>query len=303
MVHSSLLPSIVITAILLVPGSIELYYYFKTRLFDYLLLSGVYLSTIFLFVANIMIINESHGGYLFPLKSQFIATHVTYFLMLIHVNRIRNSTKSKVLLVIGSLWFVTLMFLTLSWELTIQPDSINLLGIKLGIGYEGVHPQGASYYLGSLLLYSSSFRLLGDLFGIFVFGYMFYTYYLITPLIQYYRIIQARRLWLVAISLFLGSLFLSLPGIYVTLGALLPTILLMFAFMILTYVAVFIPEALIMSEVLIFRMHRLYDLLDENEDGSVNIPVYNIAGILSYLASLPQDLFTKELDEVPVSDD
>lgn len=298
MVLEAVLFAAVPTVIIMIPFSFLVYFYRRTNLLDYLILALVYLFTAFLFIAA-AIIQVSENGIVLLNQIIFISANTTFYLLFIHSLRIRSRKMNRPKLVIGSVWYGLLVIMLFLWtELPSQPESYELLGLNILQSYDP-YGKDAGLVIGSVYLYTSAFRLISDLFSLFVFVHIIWMYSRVQLVASNPRTIFARRVWIVGLSFFLLSVICVFPGVNQFLEGIIGTFPISETFQLMgllvaSYIALRVPETLLISHAQVLRVIDLYEEVTKQESKEFEDPSYGLEFIVNFLLSLPRSLFKKE---------
>jgi hypothetical protein len=136
------------------------------------------------------------------------------------------------------------------------------------------------------LISSTGHDVFGLLYGIYVGMLVLYAYAKLELASIDKRSKLAKRLWLYAICLWLLFHFIALPWrIYSNYF----DILFLVALILVSYIAIFIPEAMLLSKIQIYRASNLYakvlKLKSENE-----IKAFGMDALLNYIQNLPPNI-------------
>lgn len=215
-------------------------------------------------VAFMVMIIDPLAGYtnmLFFYQMHNIGIDIVYFLLFIHAIRIRWENPPRILLAIGTGWFLLLFLLTSFWTLMVQPDATTILNVEIAHSFSSYYPLGAGLKIGESIVYGSSFRLLGDLYRIFVLALLLVIYLSVENIDHEPRAEKARWLWLI-VWIFFMCHALSLLPFFVTFEVV--SFFLIIAGAIITYIAVFIPEGMLITEVQQSRAREREERAGEN---------------------------------------
>ena len=248
----------VIVAILaIIPTIILLSYYKKTLFIDYFLFGMFFLfATIVLFadplagLTNILIVYQIHH----------ISIDTAYLLLFLHAVRMRWRRAPRILMFIGITWYLLLFLMTLTWQLMYQPQSAQVVFWYLPHTFSSYYPLGAGLKINGVIIYSTAFRYWGELYRLYSIGVLLYAYITVKPIIHSSKINLAKRLWILiwilllihAISLFPWFDFTNIVDIFLIGGGL-----------ILAFISIRMPEAILISESQLIRLKELYDKIDD----------------------------------------
>lgn len=231
--------------------------YSKTKILDFLLFSIFFICGTLAGFTNVL--EGVTGSLIFNQLFEFFFDF-WYIALLIHALRINKPRISKVILGLALGYFVFLVVLISLWQNFHQPATATVLFITLHHNYSSFYPLGAGLKLkNNIIIYSSGFRLLGDLLRIAISTYLVVIYTKIKPIVKTKQIIKAKQLWILAWIIFLiWNIIIMLP--------LSPNFPVGLLFVIITtlflYIAWKYPESMVLSHAQSIRAIKLYDLVN-----------------------------------------
>lgn len=233
--------------------------YSKTKILDFLLFSWFFILSLVIGFSNILggLTDQLFFYQLFEITFDF-----WYIILLIHALRLKSKRVSKLILGCSLVYFLFLLILVIFWKTFPQPDSAVVIFVTLKHNYSSFYPNGAGFKVNNIIIYSSGFRMLGDLFRLVISSYLLYLYLKLKPILKVPQILKARKLWIVAWIVFLiWNILIALPFSSSTpLGL----ILLSFAILV-TYISWRYPESMVISQAQSIRAMQLYDLIDKDK--------------------------------------
>lgn len=230
--------------------------YSQTKILDFLLFAIFFICGTLTGLTNILVglTDALLFNQLFEIIFDF-----WYVAILIHALRIRKPKVSKVILGVGISYYLFLVLLILFWQNFNQPNTATVLFITLRHNYSSFYPLGAGLKFNNIIIYSSGFRMLGDVFRLVISIYLILTYISIKPVLKTQQIIKAKKLWLIAWVLFLiwniVIMFPLQPSFPVGIFFVLITVLFL-------YITWKYPESMVLSQAQIVRAIELYDLVN-----------------------------------------
>lgn len=271
----------------IIPAFLLLRQYFKTKIRDYFLF--------FLFFADafvVLTLDVIAGAtrILFLIQLHHISIDFIYVVLVMHASRIIWKKTPKIILGITFVWFFSLMALTLSWQIVNPVHSGDWLGfLNFPVSYSSyaftIPGVAADVTFGNIIIYGTQFRIFGDLFRIYAVGLLLYAYITAQPLSPTKKILQAKKIWIVVWALLLVHATVLFPPFGETeLGTLVGLSLIIAGFLI-TYISLFIPEAILISRVQVQRIFDLYDKVDKSSDED-EIEKIHIDSLMNYLKSV-----------------
>ncbi len=276
---------VVSAIIIIIPSTILLKHYFKTKLGDFRLFAMFFiLGGLGLFMVSLSGIYELL--ILEQLRQWIFSTMI--FVLFLHSVKILWEKPPKIIWYTGVIWYTVLMLLGLFFEIFDQPpDKAKVLFLELPHTFSGTHPFGAGVKTeGGTIILSSSYNQLWYLFLIFTLVLLIYSYIKVNPFNPTKRIILAKKLWLAA---WISYGLYAVIGIGLNFLFDLGNIFILLAVLIVGYIAFRIPEAMLISEIQILRAFDLYnkvnDLTTEEEKSE-----FGMSKLVDYLLNLPNEL-------------
>lgn len=278
----------------LIPAGLLLRQFLKTKIRDYFLF--------FLFFADafLTLTLDVVAGYtkiLYIIELNHITIDIIYLLLTIHATRIIWKSTPKPVLVVTFVWFFALMFMTLMWAKIPAVNSGNWLGIPnfpISFSDYAFTASGQPYLAAGLvyngiIIYGTQFRIFGDLFRIYAVGFLLYAYITAKPLNPTPRILTAKKIWIVVWIMLLLHAIVLFPPFGASGLANLVGFILIIAGALITYIAIFIPEAILISRVQVQRIFDLYDKL-QKASSDEEIEKLQIESLMMYLKSVKSAL-------------
>ena len=132
--------------------------------------------------------------------------------------------------------------------------------------YSAYFPKGAGLIYNENIIYSTGFRIIGDIFRVCAFIFNLYVYISVKPVVPKDKLNQAKKLWITATLSFLVYAIMILPWMHFI--PVIPNLLNLIGLIIVTYITIKIPEGLIISHAQMLRVSDLYDIVDKYKDKS-----------------------------------
>lgn len=264
----------------LVPSSVLIYYYIKTRILDFLLFALFIISGFLSLIADPLADITNH---LFFYQLHFSSVDIALLILFFHGAMFRWNEPPKVLVAFVLAWFFLLTGLTLLWEVMLQPEVAKVLFWELPRGYSDYFPRGAGITLSDgTMIYSTAFHFIADFYRFFVLGFLIFVYTTTRVAHPTKNIILARRLWIaIWIMLFINTLsylpwFLEfeVTNIFNIIGGLMAS-----------YITIFIPEGLLLSQSQILRVNGLYAIFQDQET-KTPLNQLGVGALVNYIKSI-----------------
>ncbi len=250
--------NIIAAVLILIPTAVSIKHYYRTGIVDFLIF-GLFFAMIFLTLSGNVL--ASITNILFFYQLHYGAWISNTILLLLHVIRMRWGRFQKIAWYIGVVWFSVLAFLIILWKIMLQPETSSFLNLVIPHLYSSYHPSGAGIMIADgLILFSTSHRIICQLFFIYAFCVALYSYLTIKPFVSTDRIILAHKLWIIAIIATVVYFVMSLP--WAPQIAFLNALLIL-TFILIAYIAIRLPEAMIITEVQVHRAIHLYKKVQE----------------------------------------
>lgn len=204
---------IMVSLLVLPPSWFMVRSYIQTGIKDFALFGVMFIDSFLLLVADPL---AGITNLLFFYQLHHVAIDLVYFMMLVHALGLVRNNISKYFLGFGTIWFILLVIMTLQWTLFSQPDKVLWFGFSIPHSYSSYYPLGAGFLLGETIVYSTAFRIIGDLFRVFVVLTLIATYLKITIVEETESYKKAKRIWLCIWVLFLTHALLLFPWFALT---------------------------------------------------------------------------------------
>lgn len=275
----------------LIPSAILLRQFLKTKIRDYFLF---FLFFVDAFVTLTLDVIAGYTRELIFIQLHHITIDIIYVLLTIHATRIIWKKVPAIVLGITFVWFFSLMIMTLMWHITPSVTSGNWLGIAnfpISFSDYAFAPSNvaAALTVGNIIIYGTQFRIFGDLFRIFGVGLVLYAYITAEPLSPTPKILKAKKLWITVWIMMLLHAIVLFPPFGATALANLVGLILIVAGILITYISLFIPEAILISRVQVQRVFDLYDKLQKTSNEE-EIEKLQIESLMLYLKSVKNAL-------------
>lgn len=262
--------------------------YRYSRISDYLFFSLAFLFNAIMQFTFYLIETEVKLIYL---QIAYGSQILFYFFFYLHASQIEWEKPPKFLSIAG--WGVAIFVITLIlfWSKQTFESNETVLFISMPKSYTSFYPDGAGISINGNLILGTSYRLISDLYRIFVILLISRAYIRVVPMNATVRIKLAKRLWIIASGIHLTYLFTILPWGIVDNW---PGILNLIASLIILYITLFIPEATLISKEQLLRANKLYKKLEYSQLAeNATEAKFGVDLIFSYLENLPSDLKEK----------
>ena len=252
---------IIVAVLALIPVPLLLKYYYDTKIFDFLIFGLFFLSGSVILIADPL---ASITNLLIAFQIHHMTIDFAFFLLFLHAIRIVWDKPPFLVKVIGVVWFIILIVLTLMWQIMIQPAFARVLIFDLPSSFSTYFPLGAGFALADgTIIYSTAFRYLGEFYRLFSLSLLLYAYITVELVQPTHRIIRAKKLWIAVWFLILIHSLSLFPWI--------PTndfisFFLIVAGVIAAYITIRLPESVLLSQVQILRVYNLYKNLETYQD-------------------------------------
>ncbi len=279
------LVNLFLASIALIPAVLIAKQYRRTGIEDYLIFAAAFFTFSILLTTSVIGIVTKE---LFIMQLDHWLYNSLFFLWFLHSVRMRWDRTPRVVWYTGIIWYALLMFLILFWEvMSPQPDNAIVLFMEMPRTHSTYYPFGAGIMTtGGVIIYSTAHGILRLLFHMYVWAILLYAYWTVKPVYSSERIILARRLMISAGVIGLIYMILSLPWF--------PDIpllnaILIIGFGLVIYVAIRIPEGLVLSQVQIIRAVSLYK---EVKDLSSELAIkrFGMPSLVEYLQNIPPEI-------------
>lgn len=270
--------------IMIIPSTILLKNYFKTKLIDYL-----YFALFFIFGSLGLLAVSLSKFYelliLEQLRQWLLVTAI--FLLFLHTVKILWDKPPKIIWYSGVIWYALLMFLTFFFKIFDQPDKAKVLFLELPHTFSGTHPFGAGVQTeNGIIIISTSFNQLFNLYFLLIMVLLNYAYIKVKPISPTKRIIRAKRLWLVA---WISFLIWAVIAIGINFLFEIGNMFILITMIIIAIIAFTIPEAMLISEHQILHAIDLYNRINELRTEKQK-DEFGMPELVKYIQSLPSDL-------------
>ncbi len=270
--------------ITIVPSTVLTKQYLKTRVLDFLLFAGMFISA-FLAASSHIVAGATDMLIYYQIVQWSLS--ITSFLFFLHSVRLVWVRTPTVIWYVGVIWFALLMFLILLWEKMEQTETAYVLFMEMPRTYSDYYPKGAGLVTdGGVTVLSTSHYTLATLYRLFGAVLLLYAYSSVRPISPSERIKLSRRLWIAnSVILLVWTIYL-LPGV--------PHIpymngLILVILIIVAYIAIFIPETMLISHVQLLRALELYKKVQQ-VDTRREIEAFGTESIVRYLERIPANL-------------
>ncbi len=285
---------LVVAFLSIIPAVLLLRQFIKTKIRDYFLF---FLFFIDAFVVLTLDVIAGVTKDLLLIQMHHISIDLIYVLLVIHATRIIWKNTPILVLAVTFVWFFGLMIMTLMWSITNPVHYGNWLGIahfpvsfsSYAFADTGAIGVAAALKFGNTIIYGTQFRVFGDLFRIYAVGFLLYAYITAQPLNPTKEILKAKKIWIVVWVLLLIHAIVLFPPFGDTALATLVGLSLIVAGILITYITLFIPEAILISRVQVQRVFDLYEKL-EKASNEEEIEKLQIESLMLYLKSVKSAL-------------
>lgn len=274
----------VLVAILLTPTVFLLIKsYLRTRITDYLIFAS------FLFFAGFALIADplaSSTNLLIFYQLHHISIDSAVFSISLHASRVIWSKIPKLFLILSSGYYLFLFVLTMSWHLMIQPDVGKFLFFDIKHSYSSYFPLGAGLTIGNVIIYSTAFRYFGEIYRTIIILFLVWAYIKIKPVETSPRIIWAKRLWIISWLFVLIHAFSLFPWTNITDVV---SIFLIISGVLIVFITLTIPEALLISHIQVYRLLKVYDSISKTDKTKYLSMVDQNKRLFDYLQSIQHE--------------
>ncbi len=280
--------SMIMSTFILFIGGVSFKHYRRTGVQDFLLWAGFFytLSLARYCYALSLITNN-----FFFIQCYFWVLCSSWFLPFLFAIRMRWEHAPPIVWYLGVTWFGILIFLITFLEPMQEPTRAIVLFWELPRGYSEFYPDGAGIMTsGGTILFSTAHNLLHTGYMLYVVGLWVYTH-LVTPLsYSSDRSILAKRLWITTGFLVIIGLVWWLPGFSLFWG--LTDVLFVVAVGFVTYISIWLPEGLLLSQVQLARAVELYEQIQRLTTKEA-IKRFGMPSLVEYLQAIPPELLTQ----------
>jgi len=269
--------------IALIPTTILLIQYKRSKIRDFLLFGIFFLVTSITLVCLALAIQYPH---LILYQLNWGGFNSLHFILFLHCIGLLEDYPKKIWKYLGYAWYSVLALLVMNWKIMSQPSNQQIYGLRFPHSFSSYYPQGAGYEYHGFIIYSSSYHLIAALFHIYVYFIFILVYLRIEPLNPTKEILLAKKLWIWGAVIGMIAWIGILPGfLYSPLIKLLPLI----SAIIVAYIVIRIPEAMLISYTQVLRASFLYAEINSKALGSYS-PSYSMDRIIDYLNQLPTEI-------------
>ncbi|MCE7735797.1 MAG: hypothetical protein GPJ54_13025 [Candidatus Heimdallarchaeota archaeon] len=273
---------IISTIVLILPSTVLLRNYLKTRMVDYLYFALFFiLGGLGLFVISL---NAERGELYLVVISHALITTSTLVLFL-HAIKLKWEKRPNLLFFVGIIWYLFQIFTYIFYETFGQPERARVILIELPRTLSGTHPNGAGWKIDDTIISSSSFNQIWYLYLIFTLIITIYSYLTSDIINPTNRIVRARRLWLGA---WLSYLFYALLGIGFESLFVVADSLILVAVLIIAYISFTLPEAIFITRAQIYHATDLYQKFLEIDAGKEKSR-FGFSELIEYIQNVPKE--------------
>lgn len=269
----------------LFPTFVLLRQYRYSRIRDYLFFSSAFFLNSVMQFTFYLIENEVKLIYL---QIAYGSQVLFYFLFYLHASQIEWIKPPKPISIVGWGWPILILFLIGFWTKQTFESTETVLFITMPKSFTNFYPDGAGVSFGGYFIHGTSYRLISDLYRIFVILLILRAYIRVIPVNETYRIKTAKRLWILASGLHLAYLLTILPG---GIANQWPGIFNMISSLLILFITLFIPEATLISKIQLLRASKLYTKLAYTAMAEKAAEAkFGADSIFTYLENLPSDV-------------
>lgn len=278
-----------ITAIAgILPSVILIKMYYRTKITDYLLFGLFFCDGILVLIFDVIAGIENQ---LLFFQLHHWTIDIAYLILFIHACRMVWKKIPRIVLYTGVIYYFILFIMTLLWQVFPQPDYGQFLipGFYVYHSFSTYFPEGAGLQINGIIIYSTGFRYIGEVYRLFCLSFLLYAYYFkARPFIKSLdeKIIKARKIWLfIWILFYLHALSLFFPFDFSLVG-----FILVIAGILIFYIAIFLPEGLLLSTVQLTRILPLYNfIISQSEKNPGNATIESIKSYLEILSKMDEN--------------
>jgi hypothetical protein len=264
--------------------------YRRTEIYDYLLFSILFLVGAIDRILIMPLINEGvvntsiSDTRLFQIH--WLLVEIATLILFFHAVRLRWLKTPSFIWYTGIIWFTIIVFSIALWEQIDEKEVEYVLFTDMDYTFTFNQAGFGLMTQGGTIISSSGHDFLGVLFGIYVGIVVIYVYAKLELVSNDKRGILARRIWLYAASLWILFHVSALPfRIFHQYF----NILLLLALILVSYIVIFVPEAMLLSKIQIYRASELYNkvlsIKSEKE-----IDDFGMHSLLDYIKNLPPNI-------------
>ncbi len=260
--------------------------YIQTKISDY------FLFALFFLIGDLILIFDPLAGVtnlLLFYQLHHLTITTAFFILFIHACRMSWKRIPKIIIGIGTGYYIILVLLILLWKVQTQPTYATVLFFYLPHDFSTYFPQGAGLVINGIYIYSTGFSYIEDFYRVFSLCFLFYAYYFKTrPLLKERdnKIIKARYIWLLIWTLFLFHTISLFPWFLVSDYE---SLFLILAALLIFYITIFLPEGLLLSSAQLTRILPLYKLiLKQSEKNPRNSTVELISTYLTIINEIDE---------------
>ncbi|MDH5402077.1 MAG: hypothetical protein OEY49_06265 [Candidatus Heimdallarchaeota archaeon] len=272
--------NIILGILVFIPSIVLMNYYRISNIQDFQLFS------MFFIIASLGLIFGSLAsfyGILIFYKLHWWAYNIGFLLLFIYTMRIHWSSPPILLRFSGYMWFGLNIILIGFWEEMIQPSRSRVLWFEMNRSFSSYYPSGAGIIVNGSIIYSSAYHILSDFLFIGVSLLLTYSHIKIVPVKKTSRVETARKIWIIASFLLAVAWILTLP---LSGFMMFSKYIVMVSALMVLYINIKIPEAVLISQYQIARVIELYKVI-KIED---NYPkYYSIRSLKRYIESVSNE--------------
>ena len=216
-----------------------------------------------------------------------------FFLVFLYAVRMKWEHPPRVLWYSGIIWFSFMQLIILMYEVVQLPDSGFLLFFEMQKFVDFI-PQDRGIGLitqNGVIVMARGYQFLAVCFRLFALLLFIFVHMTVEPATRDSRIDFARKLWILAASLACIRPLLLIGHIF-KLWTVTPTIInlsTLAGMVMIAYVTIRYPEALLLTQVQLVRAYNFYTKLKVSKS-SISTTGYRFSSIVEYLQKIPEDI-------------
>ncbi|MDH5404725.1 MAG: hypothetical protein OEY49_19640, partial [Candidatus Heimdallarchaeota archaeon] len=165
--------AIFLSVLAVIPGIVLIYQYKRTKINDTLIFAAYFIIGGFVQISNVI---ASQTNVLIYFQMQYMGFNLTFFLLFIHVIRVKGNIKhfklqskfQTLIWNVGILWFMILEIMIVFWKSFPQPQTVEWFSLAVPREDRSIpFPYGAGLKFNDTIVYSSDYDFLGHLFAFY----------------------------------------------------------------------------------------------------------------------------------------
>ncbi|MHA2298816.1 MAG: hypothetical protein ACXAEU_26530 [Candidatus Hodarchaeales archaeon] len=278
-----------------IPGVYLLRNYYKTRITDYLLFSMVFFLMDIDCFLTVLIETEPYNENLLIFQAACLVSYFTLFFIFLHAIRVKWDKAPRPLFYFGISWFVIIIFSIFLLEpvpYVLDVVKLWLIDVKILLPFPfALLTQGGVVLFDKETMY--------QFYRPFVCGLFVYAYLTSKQVEVEGRLKIAKYLWVCSFGLIGFSNLLLLGDVFMIAGwplgiqnIIIPFLFAVIGMVITPFIAVFFPEAVLITHTQVTRATSIYNEIKNGQlTETGKIPDFGVDKIISYLKSIPPDLY------------